>query len=346
MSKSAVTQIRNAFSTYPEVLTAFEEILRTYGNGSIPKLGETATLSLGSPKRGALFFDRIWGGGYPEEVLFFGNTDAEIFALAATLLSDDFLTLEERHPDRQILNALKSENPERFDLVVRFIAIQEMFLRGLSRYSSPRFSLPDQTLYCMARYLGESIFHHHGIGMPILYDETSVFEAEYRPGSYEVLIYSLSDLNIVDEKDLTWDQVLELRRDDDAKVKLRQLRNWLDTGMVGKTKSQIADEIGISISNYEWAVKKHGIKTVIGSIHAALDPKFLAGAGAAVGGVSLSGDPLLAALAGGAIFLGKISLSVASALVDIVDTKRASNPEVAYIIELKKNVKKASREYC
>jgi hypothetical protein len=49
--------------------------------------------------------------------------------------------------------------------------------------------------------------------------------------------------------------------------------------MVSKPTSYISDEIACRLDRYEWALKKHGIQTVTGTIATTLDSKFLAGVG-------------------------------------------------------------------
>jgi len=45
---------------------------------------------------------------------------------------------------------------------------------------------------------------------------------------------AITDLDLVEETELSWDQVLEFRRDSDARLKYRRLVRWLDSELRDK----------------------------------------------------------------------------------------------------------------
>ena len=73
----------------------------------------------------------------------------------------------------------------------------------------------------------------------------------------------LENLQIVNEENTNWQQVLEFRSDSESKEKYRRMIHWLDGSMVGKSESFIQDELSLRIKDYEAAYKKHGFKTLL-----------------------------------------------------------------------------------
>lgn len=81
--------------------------------------------------------------------------------------------------------------------------------------------------------------------------------------AYEIIINHIPSIV---EKELSWNQVLEIRKDKASIQKLRRLRNWVDADLTGKSKEQITATIYQALDDYKFALKKHGIMTVIGSV--------------------------------------------------------------------------------
>jgi hypothetical protein len=134
--------------------------------------------------------------------------------------------------------------------------------------------------------------------------------------------------------------VIEFRRDSEAKKKLRRFRHWLDRDLVGKSVQYVADEIAGRLEDYEWALEKHGIQTVTGTLSDLLDPKVLGGGLVAlVGGAAAVGE-FWGAVAATGVLAGKATLSCASRLIDLHDAGRGPNAEVAFVHELKKKLGK------
>ena len=80
---------------------------------------------------------------------------------------------------------------------------------------------------------------------------------------YQVIIENVPSII---EKKLSWEQVLEIRKDKTSIKKLRRLRNWVDADLTGKSREQISAIINQAIDDYKFAIKKHGVLTTAGSI--------------------------------------------------------------------------------
>lgn len=88
-----------------------------------------------------------------------------------------------------------------------------------------------------------------------------------------MVIAALESLDWIDEEHLTWDQVAEVRKDEESIVALKRMLHWLDAEMAGKPVSYVADEIQLRLSEYESATKKHGIRLARGAFGTFLDVK-------------------------------------------------------------------------
>lgn len=169
-----------------------------------------------------------------------------------------------------------------------------------------------------------------------LYDSVSHRDAEYQPGSIPVIAGVVENLAIVAEELLTWDQVIEFRRDSAAKAAYRQFVHWLDKEMVGQSAAFVTDEIAGKMEKYEWALRKHGLQTVVGALECTLDPKSIFGSSAiALTIETLAHQPLLSVLGGAGLLLGKAAISAATKLIERQEIMM-SHGEIAFVQEAKK----------
>jgi hypothetical protein len=134
---------------------------------------------------------------------------------------------------------------------------------------------------------------------------------------------------------LSWELVKEFRADGGVKVKYKRFVHWLDRDMAGKPISYVADEIGERYDDYLTALNKHGIKSSIGTLGTLLDQSTLLSAAIGASAGFLVGGSLSAAFAGGAVAIGKLSLKMADELLEYQYAKRTTNPEIAFVHEIK-----------
>jgi hypothetical protein len=86
-------------------------------------------------------------------------------------------------------------------------------------------------------------------------------------------------------------------------------------------------------------LKKHGIETVAGCLSRILDPKFIAASSAAVAGLAYAGDQCMAAIGSLGLLAGKAAISITKAGLDIIDTRRGKDSEIAFVYDMKKKFK-------
>jgi hypothetical protein len=178
------------------------------------------------------------------------------------------------------------------------------------------------------------------LGVPIIpvYASRMLHNWQYQPGDRKIISLVLDNLEIVDEENLTWEQVSEFRNDKDAKNKYRRLIHWLDEEMIGKSSAFVEDALAIKLEDYERALKKHGITTILGTVEEALDGKYLVGASAVISSSMLSGHPILGLFLGTGLIVGKVALKLSQMSLDVTDVEFGENSEVSWLWEVKKKL--------
>src|SRR5439155_18622697 len=114
-----------------------------------------------------------------------------------------------------------------------------------------------------------------------------------------------SGLPLVDTSRATWDQVMELRADPEARRQLRRLRLFFLENYTGKPKAFIEDDLLRRIDDYESTRRKHGFEAVLSSMSVLLEANSLQAAAVAGLTSALFGGPLAGISVGAAVELGK-----------------------------------------
>lgn len=157
----------------------------------------------------------------------------------------------------------------------------------------------------------------------------------FPPGDSRTYQAVFNNLPLV-SNDISWEQVLEFRKDSIACGHYRELRIWLNDALKTKSVTEATDIIGQRIDKYEWAIKKHGLETLTGSLKILLDSKYVAAITTGAGIAGLVGGPIWALVAGGSLALGKVAIWISERLIELEDIKRSRYSEVALIYEIKR----------
>jgi hypothetical protein len=174
-------------------------------------------------------------------------------------------------------------------------------------------------------------------GIVPVYSSLAARDREYKAGEYGVLATTLTGLQVVDEDQLTWEQVLEFRKDPDNREKYIRLRHWFDASMVGKPPAFIDDAVRIKVKDYESAIKKHGLRTVLGGIDDFLDSKVLMAAIATSGAATVLPALLEAgSIVSGLLLAAGLAVKIGKRKIDAEDIKAGPNCEIAFVHEVKK----------
>lgn len=289
---------------------------------------ETCGISLLKPKTNALFFDRIWCPfleDYPSAIGFSGYSKEEMKASSALFIVSLLVQI-------WILSDLFKSGTNRFP-------VQMIDRSNIYRIAQMEFndeSMNDfitQISENAAKSISNFFYLNNDIVVTPSYSSTVTQQKEYQPGNYSTIIASINSLKIVNEDNLDWEQVQQFRDDPEAKKKYRKFIHWLDKEMIGKEQSYVQDEIAGKLEGYEWALKRHGIKTVKGAIFRIINKDAIIKAGS-VGAGFMSGEWLLT--------LPAITMALGDAVVSVMDYKLKkkdilhNHEDIAYIHEVKK----------
>ncbi len=286
--------------------------------------GESSAVALFNPKTAALCYDRVWlpwvdgMSPYPRSLTFFGNTlwDHLAIVFLTCLSSTEF-------PE----SVIEPEwTPQLHDLV-RPVG-EHLRKKGrcgdkLFHFTDP-FALQPQLaregFASMAREAARIYQKTHKISPVPIYPAVALRDLAYKPGDASVVVSALRNLDIVDEHQLQWDQVVKFRQDPKAKKSYRRLLHWLDKEMLGKSTAFVEDEISSRMEDYRASLRKHGISTVKGVLERTMSGQMLAKVSAAAGGAAgLTGEAIWAAFAGAGYLVGDAIVSVLQAHLELQD---------------------------
>lgn len=260
--------------------------------------GETLATGFVRPKVTALFFDKIWipGSllcspssdyfGIPEEVLIFEKNELII-------INDSRKTAGQFYnmsilPNQPIY--LKSGD-------IYGISAQKN-MRVLSHKSSTltapvynddtevKFKYSKNRNYAIL-INSENFSRRYNLHISPIYHDLTEFEQEAKSVKIEklykksifksrlkkpnaflnknALSICIQDFPSIKEDELSWEQVLEIRKD---KTKIQHLKNfttWINRSFSNKSPDEIRESFEQELELYKAAVRKHGIKTAIGT---------------------------------------------------------------------------------
>jgi hypothetical protein len=253
-----------------------------------------------------------------------------IKAKSAALLADRvWSTSEDATPDITFGWEVPSEAR------IRAAFALQKFFAARREYSMTRPQL-EELVHDFERTIANDLRSITGADAVPMYSSASSRDAQYRPGDTAAIVALVDNLAIVNEEQLTWDQVNEFRRDREARSAYRAFVHWLDAEMVGKPAAYIADDIAVRLERYQWALRKHGLQTALGALTCTLNPKYLLGAsGVGVALEVIAKQPFWSLLATGGLVVGQAAISLATTLLERRDVE-LSHREVAYVAEVRR----------
>ena len=282
----------------------------------LPSHGETVAIAPGAEKLAALGFDRVWAPHdalVPRSLRCFGDTRYEQ-ALACVVHP---YVKDKMRAEKMLTSLRKTQScsQEQYD------AVEQVLLEIGEQINPVIREFGDWN----SRFACRSFWEHHHVQMTPVYTSERSRDREFEHGSREVAVASLSGLGIVDQGCLDWEQVIEFRSDEEACRNYRRFLHWLSGQMVGKSRTYIETEIGQRLDDYEAALRKHGIKTVVGMVIRTLT---------IAAGTVLS-DSLLGVVLGTGLNVANLAVSVVKANLDLDDIQRGPSSEVAWVYSVK-----------
>jgi hypothetical protein len=274
-----------------------------------PKHHQSVGVTFSAPKTAALCFDRVWSGldaSTPLEIGYWGGSTRE-----ATLLMGIATLVERSQQDGNVV--LPPHQP-------MTLVLGADVAKGR------------QELAGVCRLVAEDIQTTAKLASVPMYDSARSRDTEYTTGDRAAIVAVLEHLPVVNEAELDWQQVIELRRDADAIGKFRRLAHWLDSTMMGKSRAFIEDEIMRRIEDYKATLKGYGLSTVLGSLAATLDSKVLVpGALAGLAG-SIVHEPAWGLAASVTLIASRVAVHVGEKLLAYQELKRGT--EIAFVTEI------------
>ena len=149
------------------------------------------------------------------------------------------------------------------------------------------------------------------VNLPILISSSSL---PSKAATLDDITLTVTNLNLINFQNASWEQVLELRKDAASQAKLRNLRVFLHKEYIGKDVAYIEDHFQKSIDDYADAVRDHGFTTRMSTLSTLLSSKSLPATLGTTAGAILFGTPLQAVATGvvTSIYeIGKVAVEVA-----------------------------------
>jgi hypothetical protein len=222
-------------------------ISQRYAYMSAIASAERAAVVIASPKVAALYYDRIYPlPGRPEHV-----------EETAELLSQ---------PDRKIATLLTeppSEYREFFHEVVSMLQqlspseLQDKL--ATTQSSGPCLSDPvEQAMYYASCQCNLAASMELVLSEVLSPPKTSKKKRGIA-NDFPVLVH-MTNLNIVDPSSCSWDQILEFRKDPEARAAFIRLRDFLFTSCEDMPVSRLGDRVASLLNEYEEKRKQHGFE--------------------------------------------------------------------------------------
>lgn len=149
-------------------------------------------------------------------------------------------------------------------------------------------------------------------------------------------VLAISGVPLVDVSKASWEQIAELRKDPDARGKLRNLRLFLHGTYHGKPKEFVTDDLGRRIDEYNSARKRLGFEAITGTISSFLDAKSLHAAMATGVAAAFAAGPLTGISSAVLVELGGMALEFSKKRFEIKQFENSHG--LAYLIRVKRQL--------
>ena len=315
----------------------------------LPSEGETLAIATKS-KTAALCYDRVLVPDLPPPLVDIDIPDSikccgeSPFEIALIKLVE-YRDILDGVKDKDVINR---KNDEILGLIISIFGdsptssfdIEKDNTTALIEITKKMTGDPNVIASIVMRNMAKSFSQKYGVPVSVVCASKKEQAKLYKEGDREVIASILTNFEIADEEKLTWQQVMDFRKDKSSLQKYRRLLHWLDKEMIGKSQAFIEDDIAQKLEDYESTLKKHGLKTVLGTIEEVLDGKYLLGASGVVGSFSIAGYPGLGVLAGTGLIVGKMAVKLGNTWLDFDDAERGANSEISWVYEVKEQLKK------
>ena len=149
------------------------------------------------------------------------------------------------------------------------------------------------------------------------------------------VLLKISGLELVDTKCISWEQIASIRKNPDARKKLRNFRLFAFENYIDKSRAYIEDDIAKRVENYQVTCREHAIETRQSCLSILLKAENLRLMGIAGLASLVLGEPIAASaaiLSGTCLDLGGVALEFSKRRLSLNKIKR--DHDVAYIDEV------------
>lgn len=208
-----------------------------------------------NPKATTLFFDRVW---IPCDITEYNSNDfksisklierdsvgfAENFYLSYDYGALAYMGAAERNCGSKILKTDNISEIEYYNSHHRNMAIKEY---------------------------AQSVKIRYNVDVVPVYLDSTIFDEEAEDilenAQSKIISLCIDNFPKIAEDNLSWEQVLDFKRDYDAVKSLHRFHRWVRLELEKKSKSEIEDILNKDLEDYRFSLKKHGILTTTGAI--------------------------------------------------------------------------------
>ena len=172
--------------------------------------------------------------------------------------------------------------------------------------------------------------------VPFYEDSTSYLES-LGEGQQRYFEVEINNFPFIDYTDLSWNHIIELRKDPDFVIKLRNLRVFYLDELKNKEKEHAIDILLSRINQFNEKCHSWGLKTTLSTLSQVINSKTLLGNLALVAASILANDSSLikaSTISALSIEIGKFVISFSEKLIAKRDL--VINDPVSYLVEIEK----------
>ena len=174
-----------------------------------------------------------------------------------------------------------------------------------------------------------------GIRALPVYDEETLAHTSWLSGPETAFQAALDAIPMAVEESLSWEQILDFRSDTDAVQKYRRLKSFLASSLADVPYDKAVAILDKYLTDYDWAIRKHGITTVSGTLSIVITSAAVTGAASGASSAAAGLSPLWAAAAGAGITVAKVALWLVERRVAKNDILLGESGQVAWLHEFR-----------
>lgn len=305
-----------------------EEIIKTeILSPRTQSIKESIAVVSANPKTAALYFDRVNYLPLPPEHL---RIDIPIGIVNELSTANSFKVnfcaelAHYLHSEADPVNAI--------DESLEILEATELLLPEVQKYDLVGRDCPYKVNMCNRHAMVLS--QEFGVTAIPIYNCEESMRQEFKPGKAGIIIQLIQGLELVDESQLSWEQVIEFRFDETSRKNYRRFLHWLEGEMQGHSPQYICDELEEKYDAYKKALRKHGIKICLGLFSDLFKGDFLVSTASVAAVSAYIINPEFAIVAASGLTIGKLTIKLIQDYMDYQSTKEIPS-SIAWIYDIK-----------